>query len=46
MTATEFVDQSNIKYSPGICLSLFLAGALIAQPFYVVGMRVQYGRFH
>eukprot|EP00347_Sterkiella_histriomuscorum_P019673 403340724 len=46
MSAAEYVDQNNVPYSPALCLGLFLMGALAAQPFYVVGMRVQYGRFH
>ena len=34
------------RYSLLMCSALFLMGCLAAHPWYLVGMRIQYGRFH
>lgn len=39
-TVNNFYSES--KYTPYVCLGLFLAGCAMAHPWYLIGMRVQY----
>ena len=43
MALAFYFEEKQTKYLPLIAGSLFLTGALIGHPMYLVGMRVQYG---
>lgn len=46
MQAATIIEPWNHKSTPFLCGSLFIVGCLLSHPFYLIGMRVQYGRFH
>ncbi|CDW89502.1 UNKNOWN [Stylonychia lemnae] len=44
--AAESMTSFGYKYAPEVSLGLFLTSCLFAHPLFLIGMRVQYGRFH
>lgn len=46
MQLAYMFEDLETRYTPYVCGALFLMGCAMAHPWYLIGMRIQYNRFH